>query len=1157
MKFRKFLFLFLIFGATSCNNKKNQDVNVPIQQESEINSDLYLSDFYCTSSFISNGVDNKHLIFEKSIPSFDCEALVINSNHDSFVDIVVYTSWNNKHAVYNEGNGDFVCSSTTEYDGSIWKTKINFNIPFDPGHSQNGTIEIEEISFLSMSSTKAEASLGNKDKKKIEYHEHWYTVENASQEALYQSQNHLHANRYYYSCSCGLTENHLFNSNSVRYFETKEGPIPHVFDRKVAESVYLAHPATCTTSAQYYYSCSCGAHNDQVFSYGGPLGHSFSNFTYNKDETFDNDGTKSHRCSRCGLVETFPADGSALKNGSLQNLEIDENGTIRKYKRYYYDERDNHVIIPDSVKSIGNSAFLNATNIETIQIPNTVVSILDKAFQGCSGLTFLDIPDSVLYIGDYAFSNCTNLIDFTLSHSLISLGAYAFNYCSNLKSINLPLSLQTIDSSSFYGCSGIVLCVEAESRPSTWPTSFSGCSISGTYYGILKAVFTDDHLYGVFNNNGIKELSLIRGKSDANIVIPDHIEVNDELLPVTQLYNSVFSWNSTIVSVSLPSTIKEISQSCFFYCGKLETINIPQSVRKIGTAAFLQCASLKEIVLPDGLDIINSSCFSGCTSLEKINIPETVNEIAFSAFNNCKNLKFINIPTSVTTIGNSAFSGCTSLIIGIKNSSSVMTLGSDWNKNVFGTYFSCVNLGNDNGFSYVILEENNNKSIAIVTYNGSEKNLDIPSYFQINGESVPVTSIEANAFKNKGLLSVSIPQTIKSVGYRAFEDNYSLESVKFNHSPAIIGQCAFYNCKLLKYVDLSDSIVEIGNLAFGNCKEIKTFFIPKSVSNIHLGAFYSATCRFLCQANSKPQLWDSYAFMISGSSLDSPVRATPIFGCVRKDNFVYSLDSTLLEASILGSVFKITSTNLIIPSSIEIDNQLYSVTDIADSAFNGHTEIVSINFPHTLTSIQKNAFAKCSGLVNLVFPDQLTYLGDYSFQYCTSLLSVIIPEGIDSIKFLTFNGCSSLVSIYFPMSVTAIGTAAFQDCSAKLFFANSKADIEGAPYNGIYSCTLNSNIIFTTESNAKVVGVRDFLGANSLEIPSVITVNEIDYVVDTISSDALNGCSNLTYIKIPETVTTIESGAFTYCSSLETIALSANSNFDLSLFPTYCEIIYF
>ena len=112
----------------------------------------------------------------------------------------------------------------------------------------------------------------------------------------------------------------------------------------------------------------------------------------------------------------------------------DDRKTLVKCPKVFKGE----YIIPNSVTSIGRSAFLGCSGLTSVTIPNSVTSIGEYAFSNCKGLTSVIIPNSITSIGSFAFCNCTGLTSVTIPNSVTSIGEWAFSDCRNLKEIFVP-----------------------------------------------------------------------------------------------------------------------------------------------------------------------------------------------------------------------------------------------------------------------------------------------------------------------------------------------------------------------------------------------------------------------------------------------------------------------------------------------------------------------------------------------------------------------------------------------------------------------------------------------------------------------------------------------------------------------------------------------
>ncbi|BBF43493.1 cell surface protein [Lachnospiraceae bacterium KM106-2] len=130
---------------------------------------------------------------------------------------------------------------------------------------------------------------------------------------------------------------------------------------------------------------------------------------------------------------------------------------------------------------------------------------------------------------------------------------------------------------------------------------------------------------------------------------------------VTSIGTNVFRHEKKVVTVILPSTMKEIEHEAFYDCEGLEEINFPVGLERIGEMAFFRCAKLKKIQLPNTVTTIEGSAFSGCESVTELTIPNALQTLAGSAFSECKKIKKVVLPNTLTVLEGGVFSDCTSL----------------------------------------------------------------------------------------------------------------------------------------------------------------------------------------------------------------------------------------------------------------------------------------------------------------------------------------------------------------------------------------------------------------------------------------------------------------------------------------------------------------
>ena len=275
----------------------------------------------------------------------------------------------------------------------------------------------------------------------------------------------------------------------------------------------------------------------------------------------------------------------------------------------------------------------------------------------------------------------------------------------------------------------------------------------------------------------------------------------------------------------------------------IKTVKISDGVTSIGSSAFQYCYGLTSINIPNSVTSIGGSAFSSCSKLTSVTIPNSVTSIGENAFQYCSGLTSVTIGNSVTSIGNSAFYSCSKL------TSVHITDIAAWCRISFYNAYS-------NPLYYAKHLFMDGKEIT---------DLVIPN---------SVTSIGERAFSGcLGLTSVTIPNSVTSIGDFAFSGCSSVTSVTIPNSVTSIGMQAFNGCSGLTSVTIPNSVTSIGRQAFLYCSSLESVTIPKSVTSIGDYAFSgcSKLVDFYCHAEKVPSTESAFESVdISNSTLHVP-----------------------------------------------------------------------------------------------------------------------------------------------------------------------------------------------------------------------------------------------------------------------------------------------
>jgi hypothetical protein len=538
-----------------------------------------------------------------------------------------------------------------------------------------------------------------------------------------------------------------------------------------------------------------------------------------------------------------------------------------------------NVTVPNSVTSIGYGAFNNCNNLTSITIPfvgaelegdsithfshifgypvpaslksvtiTGGTSIGNSAFYGCSSIENISLPNSVTSIGEWAFYDCSSLTNVTIPNSVQSIGEWGFRDCERLITITIPGSVTSIGYGAFYGCNSLV----------SITTPLVAVDYSGDPSDSFRIIFS----YEV--PASLKSVTITGVTRIGDGAFQGCSSIENISLPnsVTSIGDSAFKGCSSLTSITIPSGVISIGDSAFYGCNGLTNVTIPNSVQSIGEWVFANCSGLMSITIPNSIMNISYTSFYNCVSLESITIPDSVTSIDNFAFQNCNSLTSVLIPDSVTTIGDSAFYNCNSL-------TKVFYGGADitaWSEitieslNWFLTetsryYYSATQpIGAGNFWRFVdevptvweaflpptpgLQFTLINDGMAYSVSKGTTTDTEIIIPPMYN--NLPVTTIEEFGFKDyAALTSITIPNSVTNIGKNAFYSCSGLTSVTIPGSVQSIDEWAFYDCSSLKNVIMLSGITNIGNCMFYSCISLTSITIPDSVMSIGNSAFYN------------------------------------------------------------------------------------------------------------------------------------------------------------------------------------------------------------------------------------------------------------------------------------------------------------------------------
>ena len=293
-----------------------------------------------------------------------------------------------------------------------------------------------------------------------------------------------------------------------------------------------------------------------------------------------------------------------------------------------------------------------------------------------------------------------------------------------------------------------------------------------------------------------------------------------------------------------------------------------------------------------------------------------------------------------------------------------------------------------------------------------EGDIVIPNFVLYKGKNYVVTRIGNEAFENDDIESISLPNTLITIGKKAFE--YCRIRSKKLAIPASL--------RKVEYCGLH-SIIEIEELYLEDIASWCTIEFEND------------------NAMNSPLYVRNVTLYLKGKLLEDvviPDGVTRIAHCSFKSTKIKSVS---------------------IPNSVEY---------IGDKVFSG-TSIKNIKIPYSVKTIGSSVFNRCEQLESISIPDNVTKLGTATlFLNCKSLKNIYLPSTLKRIDDSCFSGCSSLENINIPNTVEVIARQAFYGCSKMrvITLPRNLKEMEGGVFEG---CDNLDKIIILAETPPKIL----------------------------------------------------------------------------------------
>ena len=710
---------------------------------------------------------------------------------------------------------------------------------------------------------------------------------------------------------------------------------------------------------------------------------------------------------------------------------------------YDFDGATNltEITLPSSMRTLDYYSFSDCENLTKVILNEGLEVIGAYSFTGCKSLTTLVIPESVKSIGYNTFYSCDELSSIVIPDKVKSIATNAFNSCTKLTDVTLGRGLETIERSAFAGCTGLTkIYIPANVKKMTG--AFLECSNLGQFTVDPDNVNFADYDGHIYSKDLKTFVMFAPGYKYINCIIKNGVTTIDE---------SAFKSAERLITVDIPATVDSIAKGAFARCSKLQEINLPSGLKSIEEESFSYCYELKQIQIPNKVTFIGERAFASCDSLKKVVIPASVKKIQEKAFFCCEAIRELYVYNKTGEIEG-------------YDQSYILEPG---NMTTLYVPEGCADIYSKDRYWGNAKEIKEIPSVEIIAFEDAEvekicvANWDIDGDGKLNvDEAAAVTSLEGkftsnsniktfNEFKyftgvtetnekefyESTLESITLPESMKVLGYASFSECSGLKNVVMNEGLEWIGSECFMYCPM-ESIEVPDNVNFIGDSAMKYCANLKKFIIPANTYSVSNYLFEGCSVLEDVVMHDKIEfIYDkAFADCVSlknihlGRKLKSLLK-TAFSGCISlskitvdKDNeWFVANDSVLFTKdmkSLLHYCIGSKATEYTIPDGVEI---------LGRSAFD-KTLLKKIIIPESVVDIQHSAFSDCINLESIDLPESVTSLSPYVFMNCKNLKSVNWSSNLAAIEHDAFYNCESLERIVLPATFERLGVEAFIGC---------------------------------------------------------------------------------------------------------------------------------